>query len=473
MANSKKSLLLILQKPINSPQFSLKIRPLHKEEYSEVPYNDKLPFRLKNGQDVEISQLFTILIENFKENPVLDFKAELLLTDGEVTLLRLNLLNLFEIPEVVANFRQLEVFSCRHNYLEELPPFIYTLTELRSLDIAGNEIDEIPAEISRLQKLRYLNVDLNPLVMLPAELDDMPELAVIEIEKPLSCEIRLQNNLQHVFTNNNNLILQFLAFTGPILNLDALLDVEEIEIDLEELNYFLMQFFPFTGELLDLDPYLPGVIQRVAPNELKVFLQLRNAGLITSFQTIFRYWDRGKHSWQIDDGTSVMSEEEYNQFEEDSAYEGRPVMMLSMENKNLVNIPKIIMEFEELRLLNVSNNKIQKLPVWLLRHPTLEGIIIKNNKIRAQDISSNFYHQFEIVIKKDQMFWKEEEDDEDEYQDPDGFYNEEDFDYELGKQTAYEDFQGAIDVDEDEDDYYIIEDEDEDDESEANQGGTF
>ena len=95
----------------------------------------------------------------------------------EYRTLDLRNMSLYELPELIYAFSDIEVLRLNSNKLEKLPESIALLKNLEFLDLEGNRLESLPYSLGTMQNLRYLYLQRNKrLHTLPFTLDMIPEL---------------------------------------------------------------------------------------------------------------------------------------------------------------------------------------------------------------------------------------------------------------------------------------------------------
>lgn len=95
----------------------------------------------------------------------------------EYRTLDLRSMNLYELPELIYAFSDIEVLRLNSNKLEKLPESIALLKNLKFLDLEGNRLKSLPYSLGTMQNLRYLYLQRNKrLHTLPFTLGMIPEL---------------------------------------------------------------------------------------------------------------------------------------------------------------------------------------------------------------------------------------------------------------------------------------------------------
>jgi len=134
-------------------------------------------------------------------------KAASLLTNCP-TLERLDLSynQLYVLPDIVLQLRQLKALKLDNNYLKELPLALFALPQLETLDVKHNQINALPENLPSLESIRlskllishnhlqtlpqqwqnfehlnHLDIRHNQLKFLPDNLGELPQLETLEI----------------------------------------------------------------------------------------------------------------------------------------------------------------------------------------------------------------------------------------------------------------------------------------------------
>ncbi|MFL0194838.1 leucine-rich repeat domain-containing protein [Clostridium sp. WILCCON 0269] len=106
---------------------------------------------------------------------------EQLLQNKEEKYLSLSHMNLHQIPEVIADFKELQGLSILDDNINEIPEFIGNLTNLNRLIISGKQIRSIPSSIFYLSKLEELRIENTSISGIPKEIENLKNLSVLDL----------------------------------------------------------------------------------------------------------------------------------------------------------------------------------------------------------------------------------------------------------------------------------------------------
>lgn len=107
--------------------------------------------------------------------------------------LRLNTLQLSELPPEIGQLRHLKSLCVWGNQLTKLPVEIYQLTNLSKLNLGRNLLITLPDEIGHFKQMRELNVLGNQIKQLPKTIDQLPFLEVLRINIPQTASPSLRS----------------------------------------------------------------------------------------------------------------------------------------------------------------------------------------------------------------------------------------------------------------------------------------
>lgn len=144
-----------------------------------------------NLEGIEMFHLPVIIAEykNLRELYVYNNNLETIPAEID-NLQNLEILNLGEsrgafnkishLPESLSNLQKLRELYISNNNLTQIPECIFNLRSLEVLDLSYNQIREVPAEIGRLVNLRILNLSYNELKTLPKEISQLKNLRKLD-----------------------------------------------------------------------------------------------------------------------------------------------------------------------------------------------------------------------------------------------------------------------------------------------------
>ena len=140
---------------------------------------------------------FTLVLTGLLVTPstfaqVFDYKAldtlpeytlEQALKKDPLTVYRLNLKKqkLTDLPEEIAQFKNLQSLNISKNKLSHFPSVIFKFINLQRLDVSDNKITSIPKEIGGLVHLKRFSANETEIASLPAEISQLKELFYLDI----------------------------------------------------------------------------------------------------------------------------------------------------------------------------------------------------------------------------------------------------------------------------------------------------
>jgi Leucine-rich repeat (LRR) protein len=139
-----------------------------------------------------LSVVFAFLIAHSTFAQVLDYKAldtlpeytlEQALKKDPLTVYRLNLKKqkLTDLPEEIAQFKNLQSLNISKNKFSHFPSIIFKFTYLQRLDVSNNKMTSIPKEIGGLIHLKRFSANETEIASLPAEISQLKELFYLDI----------------------------------------------------------------------------------------------------------------------------------------------------------------------------------------------------------------------------------------------------------------------------------------------------
>ena len=90
---------------------------------------------------------------------------------------------LTELPDVFANFKEMQTFSFAGNFVKTLPPSLFSLDKLTTLEIGSTGISALDEKTGSLENLERIHVYDNMLETLPETIFTLPRLAVLDIQE--------------------------------------------------------------------------------------------------------------------------------------------------------------------------------------------------------------------------------------------------------------------------------------------------
>jgi len=106
---------------------------------------------------------------------------ERLLKDKETKFLSLKHMNLYKLPEEIANYKNLQTLIVKDDTINEIPEFIGNLTNLKRLSISGRKISNLPPSIFQLPKLKELKIEDTLISVIPKDIGNLKNLTMLEL----------------------------------------------------------------------------------------------------------------------------------------------------------------------------------------------------------------------------------------------------------------------------------------------------
>ena len=106
-------------------------------------------------------------------------KIEAALRSG-ATELKLNGMELTELPESLGQLTKLQELNLAGSDLTSLPEWLGNLTQLQSLDISSNDLTSLPEWLGNLTQLKVLNLEESRLTALPETLGNLTNLRIVD-----------------------------------------------------------------------------------------------------------------------------------------------------------------------------------------------------------------------------------------------------------------------------------------------------
>lgn len=129
----------------------------------------------------------TRLLAQVVSYSVLDTLPELTLEQAlkkdPLTVYKLNLKKqkLADLPETIAQFKNLQSLNISKNKFTHFPAIIFQFSFLQHLDVSDNKIASIPPEIGSLTHLKRFSANETEISSLPLEIGKLKELSYLDI----------------------------------------------------------------------------------------------------------------------------------------------------------------------------------------------------------------------------------------------------------------------------------------------------
>lgn len=113
--------------------------------------------------------------------PELNLEQALKIDPLTVYKLGLKKQKLVDLPESIAQFKNLQTLDISKNKLNHFPSLIFKFEFLQSLDVSDNKIEVVPAEIGNLIYLKEFSANQTEISTLPAEIGKLKELKYLDV----------------------------------------------------------------------------------------------------------------------------------------------------------------------------------------------------------------------------------------------------------------------------------------------------
>lgn len=254
--------------------------------------------------------------------------------NGQVIELHLNNLRLKELPEIITQFKSLEILDISVNSLEKIPIWIDGFKKLKELNVDNNNLKKLPQSIGNLSSLEKLVAFNNEIIKIPDSIGNLSSLKVLDLRS---------NEL-------NNL---------PI----AVGDLPQLEELMLESNK--IKVIPETiGNLESLKTLVLG--------ENDIEIMPKSLGKLNSLE--------------------ILSISNNNLTElPDSIGNLINLKILGLANNSIKTLPYSFKNLVSLRRLFLDGNPIGELPEYIYELPRLTILFIRNTKIRKpQNLKKKF-----------------------------------------------------------------------------------
>ena len=253
---------------------------------------------------------------------------------GQVIKLCLNNLKLKELPEIITQFKSLEILDISVNSLENIPIWIDGFKKLKELKVDNNNLKKFPQSIGNLSLLEKLVAFNNELIELPDSIGNLLSLKVLDLR-------------------NNN--LKSLPITIGFLP-----KIEELMLESNKIKVI-----PETiGNLESLEMFVLG------KNDLNKIP--KSLGKLNSLKTL------------------TLGDNNLNELP-DLIGNLKNLRILGLANNSIKTLPYSLKNLVSLRELYLDGNPIEKMPEYIYELPKLTILFIRNTKIRkSQNLKKKF-----------------------------------------------------------------------------------
>lgn len=88
---------------------------------------------------------------------------------------------LIDLPESIAQFKNLQSLDISKNKLKHFPSIIFKFEYLQKLDVSDNKIELVPGEIGNLIYLKEFSANQTEIATLPAEIGKLKKLSYLDV----------------------------------------------------------------------------------------------------------------------------------------------------------------------------------------------------------------------------------------------------------------------------------------------------
>jgi len=254
--------------------------------------------------------------------------------NGQVIKLRLSNLKLKKLPEIITQFKSLEILDISVNSLETLPNWIGGFKKLKELNIDNNNLKKLPQSIGDLSSLEKLTAFDNEIIKIPDSIGNLSSLKVLDLRS---------NNLKSL----------------PI-TIDNLPKIEELMLESNKIKVI-----PETiGNLESLKTLVLG--------ENDIEIMPKSLGKLKSLKTLTL-------------GDNNLTELP------DLIGNLKNLKILGLANNSIKTLPYSFQNLVSLRELYLDGNPLEKMPEFVYDLPNLTILFIRNTKIRkSQNLKKKF-----------------------------------------------------------------------------------
>lgn len=267
-----------------------------------------------------------------------------------------------KLPDSVCQLSQLEILIMEHGSLTCLPEQIGLMQSLKKLSVPFNSIKILPSTIGKLNSLKVLNCAHNLLSSLPSEIGELVGLEELNLS---GCGI----NVLPITLYNLNSLKYFYCKTG----------LKELHEDLGNLRNLVILDIECSSNLPNSTILLHNLIKLTCtkitslPDKGFEHLEdLREANFINcKLEKVPESLFNMKNLIQLDLG--------YNKLKQIGKIGDCKLVVLSIRNNQLNQLPKTIENMKNLRKLFVNDNNLRGLPKEMLKLKHIRVIKIEGN----------------------------------------------------------------------------------------------
>lgn len=288
--------------------------------------------------------------------------------------------SLTEIPVQVFELTQLTELKLGHwsdygkqhkNNITHIPPDIAKLSNLQQLDLSSNELGELPNELAQLRQLNTLEATNNRLTVLPAIIGQLVNLQILDLSNNQIGEAL--TGLAHL-PRLQRLNLSKNQITTLPADLSAWQYLQRIDISNNLFNRFPVQItqLPLLEQLSITANQLSDLPTEI--NQLKglKILYLNNNLIKTlpdnwdGLQKLKRFYLNNNQIDHLPDGFAALKQ----------------LQLLDIRNNSLDEVPQCLQNIAQLSYLDIRKNQISNLPEWLANLQQLELLDVRDNLIK-------------------------------------------------------------------------------------------
>ena len=254
--------------------------------------------------------------------------------NGQVIKLCLSNLKLKELPEIITQFKSLEILDISVNSLEKIPIWINGFKKLKELNVDNNNLKKLPQSIGNLSSLEKLVAFNNELIELPDSIGNLSSLKVLDLR-------------------SNKL-------TNLPITIGNLTKIEEFMFESNKIKVI-----PETiGNLESLETLVLG--------ENDIELMPKSLGKLNSLKTLTL---GDNNLTEIPDLIGNL----------------KNLKILGLANNSIKTLPYSFKNLVSLRELYLDGNPLDKLPEFVYDLPNLTILFLRNTKIRkSQNLKKKF-----------------------------------------------------------------------------------
>ncbi|KAK3911726.1 Protein flightless-1 [Frankliniella fusca] len=274
--------------------------------------------------------------------------------------LKLDNVNLAQIPEEMGNLLKLEHLSLKRNCLERLYGELPELSCLRSLNLRHNKLKSsgIPAELFRLEELSTLDLSHNNLREVPEGLDRARSLLVLNLSHNMIEQI--PNTLFMHLTDLLHLDLSYNSLETLPPQTRRLANLQTLVLNHNPMGHFQLRQLPSLTALHTLHMRCTMRTLQNMPNSLESLTSLSDVDLSVN-------------------GLPRVPE---------ALYSLPNLKRLNISSNNITELSSAVEMWSNLEVLNLCDNQLTSLPASLCKLASLRKLYLNDNKLDFEGIPS-------------------------------------------------------------------------------------